>query len=301
MSTRYEYQAEVSHKGLNKYQIVKAATPYELQCKKEAIMARWNEQWSKIVEREQRKKNDEDSENYAREATQKAQELQESLDRIVLSNLSPNELDLNGLKDHSTFQEQQPNPPRTKTIPQAPQRAEAKYNPRPTFMMKLSKKKRAEAEQENTTQFEKDFEKWNNEKHEIEENNRKLTEEYENELHEWQQRLAAFEEKQTSENRKVDYLYEQFKNGDKESVERYFQLLLERIQIPFNYSLSVETEYDAQGKVLIADIQLPSIDDIPKLLRKSSVVPKSIGLPGASSLPTSVIRLYSISLLIACV
>ena len=60
MGTRYMYQSEVSHKGLNKYRIVKAATQYELDQKTRALMAQWDEQWARIVEREERKKNDEE-------------------------------------------------------------------------------------------------------------------------------------------------------------------------------------------------------------------------------------------------
>lgn len=43
-----------------------------------------------------------------------------------------------------------------------------------------------------------------------------------------------------------------------------------------------------------------SRDCTPKHRKNSSVVPKRIGLPGASSLPISLIRLYSINLLMAC-
>ena len=42
------------------------------------------------------------------------------------------------------------------------------------------------------------------------------------------------------------------------------------------------------------------VDDTPKHLRNSSVVPNMIGRPGASSLPTSCTRLYSMSLFMAC-
>lgn len=39
MATRYTYQAAVSHAGLHKYQIVKAASQYELNQKTSALMA----------------------------------------------------------------------------------------------------------------------------------------------------------------------------------------------------------------------------------------------------------------------
>ena len=42
MASRYFYQSEVSHKGLNKYRIVKAATQYELDKKIVALRAQWD-------------------------------------------------------------------------------------------------------------------------------------------------------------------------------------------------------------------------------------------------------------------
>ena len=52
------YEAEVSHKGLNKYRIVKAETRHELEEKTSALMAQWNEQWNRKMEREEKIKND---------------------------------------------------------------------------------------------------------------------------------------------------------------------------------------------------------------------------------------------------
>lgn len=42
VASRYFYQSEVSHKGLNKYRIVKAATQYELDKKIVALRAQWD-------------------------------------------------------------------------------------------------------------------------------------------------------------------------------------------------------------------------------------------------------------------
>jgi len=88
MATRNIYRAEVFHRGLNKYRIVRAASPYELDQKTRALMAQWDQQWARIVERE----NDADSATYAKELSQQAENMQVALDEILIkgSRANPN-------------------------------------------------------------------------------------------------------------------------------------------------------------------------------------------------------------------
>ena len=89
MASKYFYQAEVVHKGLNKYRIVKAGHKDELNQKVSALQAQWNEQWKKKIERENKIKNDEDSMAYAAAMTKQAEMIQNSLDESLLDSLSP--------------------------------------------------------------------------------------------------------------------------------------------------------------------------------------------------------------------
>lgn len=54
MATKYHWQQTVSHTGLNKYRVVKAATRHELEEKVEALRAQWDEQWERQLEKEER-------------------------------------------------------------------------------------------------------------------------------------------------------------------------------------------------------------------------------------------------------
>ena len=133
MASRYLCQAEVSHKGLNKYRIVKAATQYELNQKTAALMAQWNEQWARKVEREDKLKSGENSLSYANEMTQQAESIQASLDTILIDSLNPKSLDLNELKNFSKYPEAKPKQPLLQELPYEPQLSDDKYNPKPSF------------------------------------------------------------------------------------------------------------------------------------------------------------------------
>ncbi len=259
------YQKEVSHKGLNKYRVVKAATPYELEQKTRALKAQWDDQWARIVEREKRKKNEEDSIAYAKESTSQAEKVQNDMDNILLQSIHPNELIADDLKDFSSFPEPSPKSPFLARVPYEPRLSDDKYHPEPSFFVKLSKKKMAEFEKANYESFSKDHVEWEEKKKSIDESNRILTEKYEKASSEWIARLNDFNNKQAKENEKVDIFFEKYISGDKEAIERYFTIVLEKIELPFSYSKSVEIEYDAIGKTLIIDMLLPVIDDIPKI------------------------------------
>lgn len=274
MATKYIYQEEVTHKGLNKYRVVKAATQYELNQKVNALKAQWDEQWAKIVAREAKIKNEEDSIAYAAEKTQLAEEIQDALEKILLSSLKPKSLDLNALKDFSKFPELKPKPPTLLAVPEEPKSSDIKYNPKPSFFTKLSKKKMAERAENIAVEFAKDFDVWQKTKASVDASNAELVQKYSTLIEQWETKRTEYERLQAEENKKVDLFFENYKAGDVKSVERYFVLVLEKIEFPFNYSRSIDVAYDGLGKTLIIDMLLPLMDDIPKLKSVSYIKSK---------------------------
>lgn len=256
---------EVSHKGLNKYSIVKADTEEELMQKANALQAQWDTQWAKIVEREKKRRNVEDAETAAKEASQQAADIQVALDNILKESLSPKALDVDEIKDFSSFPELSPKYPEIQVVPDEPLRTDEKYNPTPSFMTKLFKKKMKEFEEQYTAEFEKDHEEWKKEKIEIEATNQSSIDTYQELKKKWKKRKDEFEERQNENNKRVDSLFEKAKTGDAIAIEWYFQKGIERLELPIDYSRAVELEYDPEGKTLIVEIMLPILEDIPNL------------------------------------
>lgn len=270
MAYRYFYQEEVSHKGLNKYRVVKATNRYELNQKVNALRAQWDEQWKKKVERENKIKNDEDSMAYAATMTKQAEEDQNILDEILLNSLTPQKFELDELKDYSEYPEPCPKTPSLDEVPIEPHLSDGKYNPRPSLLTRFSKKKMEEFSANNVAEYEKDFDTWEKTKRLVEANNDKKMEEYNALIKEWEIKRDDFKRIQTEENKKIDLFYE----GNAEAVEKYIKFGLEKIQLPLDYGRFIELEYDGAGKTLIVDLLLPVIDDIPKLKSVSYVKTK---------------------------
>lgn len=265
MSRKYMYEAEVSHKGLNKYRIVKAETRHELEEKTSALMAQWNEQWNRKMEREEKIKNDEDSMKYAQELTQQSNEIQETLDTILLHHLNPKPLNFNDLKDFSEYSEPYPKKASLVEIPKEPNISDSKYNPRPSFFERLSKKKMVEFSNRNKSAFELDYSNWEKLKTELSTKNNEIIKNNNILVKNWKERKAEFLRLQSQKNNEIDILFKDYISGEKKAIEKYYTFLIEKIKLPFDYNISMEAEYLSEDKTFIVDVLLPSVQDIPNL------------------------------------
>lgn len=271
----YAYQQEVFHKGLNKYKIVKADSPYELNEKVRALKAQWEEQWQKKLERETKLKNAEEGLKYASEQTKEAENVQYRIDNLLINSLGCEKFDFNVLKDYSKFDERKPYPPKQKDYSRQPLRSDEVFNPQPPFWVKISKKKREEFVKENDARYSKAYELWRKEADCIDEENKMRQNVYNNLVDEWQNRKDNFYKQQEEKNNEVDTFKGKFLNGDTEAIENYFDVILARAEIPFYYDRNVDIEYIKESKNLIIDLYLPTKEDMPTLKSLSYVKSKS--------------------------
>lgn len=275
MSVVYRYQIEVSHEGLHKYRIIKAATSEELKKKEQAILNEWAEQWSKKCEREKKIKNENDSIEYAKELTQQAEETQSAIDRILLDDLDVHRFNLDDFKDKTSYPEPRPSDPALVRLPQQPDRTSKKYNSELSGLARLSKKKVAENEANNQARYESDIKIWDLECKSINIKNEAVSRAYADSIVVWEREKGEFERRQSEENAAIDLRFDSFTKGERESVEWLIVAALERIEFPFDYDKYAEVEYNSENKSIIVDYSLPSIDDIPKLKSVSYVKSKN--------------------------
>lgn len=261
----YPYQAEVSHEGLHKYRIVKAATQYELDQKVRALRDQWDEQWEKKQAREAKIRDEADSMAYAKEMTVQAEEIQEAMDRILIDNLDPHQFGINEFKDFSEFDEPSPSRPVLEKLPIEPNRNSSKYNSQPTLFEKLSKKKMAELSDADNRAYTADYETWKRECDRVSHNNKVAQNDYNRALADWEQRKNEFERIRDLENSKIDLLYQKVQSGDVASVEWYIREAIERLVIPFSYDKLIDVEYNPETDLVIVDYMLPRLEDIPTL------------------------------------
>lgn len=279
---KYYYEQEVRHSGLNKYRVVKAASNYELDQKVRALKAQWNEQWerkclveNRRIERENKVKNNEESIEYANEMTEQAEELQDALDSILANSLHPISLDENDMKDFSPFSINKPKSPIKPNFREEPKRTDYKYNPQAPFLTKLFKKRLEQFIVQNDNEFQKDLNSWNEEKKQLEENFAKSMIKYHENFAKWSKEKEEFLKEQTRKNSEVDYFIQCYSNGEADAVVEYYSLVLENIKLPFEYDRQVEIEFNSENKMLLIDLLLPTIENIPNLKKVAFIKSKN--------------------------
>ena len=224
---------EISHEGLHQFRIVKGSTQDELNKKKKAIIAKWDEQWEKKCQREAKVRSEEESLAYAKELTEQAESIQESMDRILLDNIEPFSIDR--LKSDSEFNESPPLSPNYQSMPTQPIRSDPKYNAQISGLAKLSKKKVEENERQNQSMYDSDFQKWKSECERLEAINVKEKKSYELSMSGWEQRRNDYYDELNKANDELVKHFEKFKTGDPESVEWFIGEAIDRISLPFEY------------------------------------------------------------------
>jgi len=279
---KYYYEQEVRHSGLNKYRVVKAASNYELDQKVRALKAQWNEQWerkcsaeNKRIERENKVKNNEESLEYANEMTEQAEELQDALDSILANSLEPIPLDENDMKDFSPFAINKPNSPIKPNFREEPKRTDYKYNPQAPFLTKLFKKRLEQFNVQNDNDFQKDLNSWNEEKKQFDENFSRSMVKYHEDFAKWSKEKEEFLKEQSRKNSEVEHFIHCYSNGETDAVVEYYSLVLENIKLPLEYDRQVEIELNSENKMLLIDLLLPTIDDIPNLKKVAFIKTKN--------------------------
>lgn len=199
MAYRYYYQKEIFHNGLNKYKIIKASSPYELNQKIAAQSAQWDEQWERKCEIEERRKEkeliiqtNEELQEQANDLTEEAETMQTALDQILLDTLYPLPLDWETLKDKTSYSVPLPKQPIKRKLEVQPKRSDARYNPNVPLFVKMSKKKLAEFEFNNENRFQYELKEWEEEKQNIELKFNQETNEYNKTLEQWKKDEAEY-------------------------------------------------------------------------------------------------------------
>lgn len=268
----YYYQTEVSHKGLNKYRVVKAQSQNELQQKVAALKAQWNAQWERKVlqeekrlERAKKTQTAEMGMQSAAHDTKCAEDIQAALDAILADSINAKEFDFSMMKRTDHFTEPEPQKPSLKFIPREPQRDDPVYNPKASFFTKLSKAKKQQYDSNNDSAFAEDHNKWLNTKNEIDEKNAETLARYNDAKQQWEKDKEDFYLRQEQDNASVDELNKKFCAGDADAVSNYYEKSIDSIQYPIEFDTDADVEYLPDTKMLICDIYLPVQDDIPNL------------------------------------
>ncbi len=268
----YTLRQEISHQGLNKYRVVTAQNEYELKNKIAAIRAQWDEQWRRKCEAEARKRqkrNIEKAIKFAEDMTKEAVDSLEQIENILKIQIKP--LEACDMYDKTQFTTRVPVKPIPKTFSREPLREDSIYNPPMSFFTSILKKKKQAFIDENDEKFNVDYKKWQEECDKISNDNSNAAALYAKECEKWEKEKSEFLRNKEEFNKGIDELFVSYRNGDKDASEIYYTELLERINLPLEFENETKCEYNAGSNMLIVDITLPTVDNLPNIKKVTYV------------------------------
>lgn len=110
-------------------------------------------------------------------------------------------------------------------IPKEPNISDSKYNPRPSFFERLSKKKMVEFSNRNKSAFELDYSNWEKLKTELSTKNNEIIKNNNILVKNWKERKAEFLRLQSQKNNEIDILFKDYISGEKKQLKNTIHFL----------------------------------------------------------------------------
>lgn len=293
---RTKYIAEVTHKGLYDHKLLISDDKSILQNKVNAHVAKLEERWDKIIHKQNIVRTKEELQKEAEYRTQEAISNLKTIENILLHTLNVDDtVDWETLKDKSEFKVpnpekeltrllldvQKPSEPALKTYLAEPDKNT--YVPKFSFLDNIIKSKKNKKIKVANSLYEQAIADWKRNCTEVDNQNTKVKQEYQNSLSEYAKTIEKIKEKnqadiikwesvkqsfintQNEANSKIDTLKEQYLKSDISAVLEYCDLVLNNSQYPDSFPKSYELDYIPDTKILIVEYSLPSIEQFPTL------------------------------------
>lgn len=201
----------------------------------------------------------------------KRKKISNDLENILLNSLNCAEYSFDDMKSTAKYFCLAPVKPMPEEFPSEPQRDEERFNPKPGFFTKIIPKKLEEFKQMSENRFLEAHQEWELAKETILNKNKIKDDEYQSALKKWEEKKEKFYSNQRLKNKSIDEMEDNFRAGDAHAVENFYQLVLENIEYPCDLEIEYETAYNPESKILIVNILLPNISDLPKIKSVSPV------------------------------
>jgi restriction system protein len=267
------YQIEVSHKGLNKYRVIKGNNLYVVQQKAEMQSRTWDEMWEKKQQqikqqkvRERAAKEKQEKKELAERLTNEAIEQHQNIQNTLLYTLDiDDKINWDSLKDVSTFSKPEPEIMKEYEVPREPLPTDELYKPTFGILDKLLSNKKQKKINERNEVFKRDHAEWEKEKESVLRANAEFKGKFEKEFAEWNEDKEKFLAKQLENNKAVEDLKESYLKGIPTSIVEYCDMVLSNSVYPDRFPQEFELDYNENNKILIVNYLLPSTNQLPTL------------------------------------
>ncbi|KDN57932.1 restriction endonuclease [Exiguobacterium sp. AB2] len=260
------YSQEIRHDGLKKFRIIRGKSLYEVQEKAEMQLQIWEEQWARVVKRQEEIEFKSNKKATAQQMSNQLKADREAINDYLKRAIFKNR-NLNLREDlrRRNFEENEPIPPELTAIRSRPDSNAQVYKPNLNVLEQLfsflAKRKNEEAKE----RYNKALNDWIYEKEQNEFENEKKWNEYHQEYLNWKQAKEAFEKAEKERLDSLDKIFEDYRVRKDESLEKYFDYLLSKF-ITFDFIPNQRNlKYFNESKTLYVETYLPNLDEIPSI------------------------------------
>ncbi|WP_300603858.1 restriction endonuclease [Niabella sp.] len=290
------YVAEIRHRGLQTYRVLRDKDEWILDQKIEAQFSKWNDQWEKHVVKNNAQATKAANQSLAEERATEAKERLAEVENILLYTLGIDDtIEWDTLKDKKKFNVRSPQfqlaqQLKNISIPlkvvykkknEAPEAHD--FQPKLSFLDKIIKSKGQKKADLAKLNFEAALDAWKKHSQECDEYNRKMDDEYERKLKiakkekedaeariaklvsEWELQKDAYYKDQELSNAKIDEMKALYFKSDADAVVEYCELVLNNSQYPDTFPKNFDLEYNDSNKILIIEYVLPNPDQLPRI------------------------------------
>ncbi|WML38139.1 restriction endonuclease [Neobacillus sp. OS1-2] len=267
------YEIEVSHKGLNKYRVIRGNNKYVVQQKAEMQIKTWEEMWEK-KQRQVKQKNDrehaakekQEKKELADRLTNEAVELLDTIQNTLIYTLDiDDKVNWDDLKDHSKFTIPTPKMTKELRVSKEPLQTDALYQPKLRILDKLLTNKKQKKIDELSQLFNRHHEQWEKEKEEILKTNKESQEKFEKALNTWNEEKARFLANQLENNKAVDDLKESYLKGRPSAIQEYCDVVLSNSKYPDCFPQEFDLDFNDVNNTMIVEYLLPNPNQLPTL------------------------------------
>lgn len=267
------YEREIRHDGLRKFRIIRGKSMYEIDQKAEMQLKIWEDQWNKVIKKEEELKQKTNRRAIAQLMSKKLKDertvAEDYLQRVIKRARNENLKDNLTLK---TFTMKEPSSPTLEEVRNAPDPSAQVYQPMYNFIEELLPFLAPGKKQEAQLRYNKEKNIWLAEKDEIDARNEKTLSEYREKYQKWSQEKEAFEKAEQKRFNHVHKVFEDYKFYRDESIESYFDFILNHFILLDYIPIQRTTKYLKETKTLYIEQYLPTVKDMTNVKEVKYVV-----------------------------
>ncbi|MGE9212475.1 restriction endonuclease [Exiguobacterium aurantiacum] len=267
------YEREIRHDGLRKFRIIRGKSMYEIDQKAEMQLKIWEDQWNKVIKKEEELKQKTNRRAIAQLMSKKLKDertvAEDYLQRVIKRARNENLKDNLTLK---TFTMKEPSSPTLEEVRNAPDPSAQVYQPMYNFIEELLPFLAPGKKQEAQLRYNKEKNIWLAEKDEIDARNEKTLSEYREKYQKWSREKEAFEKAEQKRFNHVHKVFEDYKFYRDESIESYFDFILNHFILLDYIPIQRTTKYLKETKTLYIEQYLPTVKDMTNVKEVKYVV-----------------------------